>query len=355
MYHCKLPEPGRKPGGVEVFVHRLAGALAERGHEVRFFSYSPRPADARYRVTQLRPPGAGDSMVMRQYVMPWRFNFGAFDGHDVVHFHGDDWFWLRRGLPSVRTFYGSALNEARTAASWRRRIDKAAVFGLELLAGHLADATYGIGPDSQIIYQTDGLLGLGVDAPAEASRPHPRPAILFIGTWSGRKRGAMLHRVFADTVRARVPEAELWMVSDACEPAPGVTWFRSPGDLELGQLLSRAWVFCLPSTYEGFGIPYLEAMSHGVPVVATPNIGAEMLLEGGRAGMIASDEQLGEALVRALTDDSLRERLGREGRRRAADFSWDAVTEAYEAAYRLAIARWSDRRQLNARAPAASR
>jgi phosphatidylinositol alpha-mannosyltransferase len=354
MYHCKLPEHRRKPGGVEIFVDRVAGALTERGHTVRFFSYSPRPQGAPYEVVQLRPSRAGNSMVLRQYVMPWRFNANMLRGHDVAHFHGDDWFWLRRRLPSVRTFYGSALYEARTASSWRRRLDKAAVFGLELVAAQLADATYGIGPDSEIIYGADGMLGLGIDGAARRRQPHPRPAILFVGTWSGRKRGSLVHEAFTQVVRQRLPEAELWMVSDACEPAPGVTHYPSPSDAELKALYSRAWAFCLPSTYEGFGIPYLEAMSHGVPVVASGNIGAEMLLDGGRAGMIVADDELGDGLLRALTDDRLREDLSRQGLRRAEDFAWDAVLDAYEAAYELAIERWTAR-QDSARSPAASR
>ena len=41
MYHFSLPQPGRKPGGVEVFVDRLANAMVGRGHEVEVLTYSP--------------------------------------------------------------------------------------------------------------------------------------------------------------------------------------------------------------------------------------------------------------------------------------------------------------------------
>jgi phosphatidyl-myo-inositol alpha-mannosyltransferase len=353
MYHCQLPEPGRKPGGVEIFVHRLANALVAAGHEVAILTYAAAPHDAAYETVRLRPHRAGASQVLRQYVMPWRFNARSFERFDVFHCHGDDWFWFRRRLPTVRTFYGSALLEARTATSWKRRIDKSVVFALELLAGLLADARYGIGPDSQVIYQGDGLLGLGVDPPRAAAAAERRPAIVFVGTWAGRKRGELLHRVFRDHVRPRVPDAELWMVSDACEPAPGVVWHPSPSDEEISALMSRASVFCLPSTYEGFGIPYLEAMSHGLAVVATPNVGADMLLAGG-AGELVEEEALGDTLVRLLSDDGSRERLADAARRRALDYSWQAVTRDYERAYALAIERWRGG-QASASAPAARR
>ena len=51
---------------------------------------------------------------------------------------------------------------------------------------------------------------------------------------------------------------------------PQVKRLGRVSDEELARLYARAWVFCLPSSYEGFGIPYAEAMSAGLPVVATP-------------------------------------------------------------------------------------
>ena len=43
-------------------------------------------------------------------------------------------------------------------------------------------------------------------------------------------------------------------------------------DAELVDLYRSSWLFCLPSSYEGFGIPYAEAMANGCPVVATPAV-----------------------------------------------------------------------------------
>jgi glycosyltransferase involved in cell wall biosynthesis len=133
------------------------------------------------------------------------------------------------------------------------------------------------------------------------------------------------------------------MVSDRCEPSEGVRWFPAPDEDELDSLLARAWALCLPSTYEGFGIPYLEAMAHGTPVVASPNPGARYVLDGGRAGLVVEDVELAGALVRCLTDRELRASLSARGRERAADFAWPRVLAAHEAAYREAITAVAER------------
>src|SRR3954447_6158946 len=187
MYHCRLPEPGRKPGGVEVFVDRLARALAARGHDVTMHTFSNGLPPAPYTVRTMRPVRAGANPILRQYVAPWLMNVRPRMDFDVFHFHGDDWFCFRRPIPTVRTFYGSALLESLNATSFKRRLDQGLLFLLEQVAGRLADARYGIGPDSRLLYRADGVLQIGVDPPDGERQPTSTPSILFIGTWDGRK------------------------------------------------------------------------------------------------------------------------------------------------------------------------
>ncbi len=343
MYHFSLPQPGRKPGGVEVFVDRLAEAMTGRGHEVVVFTYSPAPAGAGYRTRRLRPHATEHRRLLRQYGSPWLLNLQSFQGFDVAHFHGDDWFFFRRRLPVVRTFHGSALLEATSATSLKRRLDKGLVFPLELLANRLATASYGVGVDSETIYRTAGLLNLGIDRAAAAPRPSPNPSILFVGTWEGRKRGAFLHEAFRREVLPAIPGAELWMVSDFCAESEGVHWIQTPSDAELSELMSQAWAFCLPSSYEGFGIPYLEAMAHGVPAIGSPNPGARMLLGDG-CGILAEDAELGRRLVEVLGDGALRASLVAKGAERVEEYSWERMAERHEDAYRQAIESWGSRR-----------
>ena len=139
----------------------------------------------------------------------------------------------------------------------------------------------------------------------------------------------------------RIPNAQLWMVSDHCIETDRVRWFARPSDEELGELYSRAWVLAAPSLYEGFGVYYLEAMASDTMVVATPNPGSVYVLDQGRAGRLVQDEQFGQAIVEALSSSALRARYASQGRERVKEFSWARSVEAHVRAYELAIARWS--------------
>ena len=188
-------------------------------------------------------------------------------------------------------------------------------------------------------YRLEGRLKLAAEplATATAEPRARRPTLLFVGTWEGRKRGRFLRDVFVREVLPAVPDAELWMVSDRCEESASVRWVRFPDDRELGALYRQAWVFCLPSTYEGFGIPYAEAMAHGTAVVASPNSGATWVTDGGRAGALASDASLGRVVAALLTDEALRARYAAAGLERARQFTWDHACAAHEDAFREAI------------------
>lgn len=164
-----------------------------------------------------------------------------------------------------------------------------------------------------------------------------RPTVLFVGTMHGRKRGRWLVEVFEREVRSRLPEAELWCVCDKPADMPvapaGVTFHGRVSEDALTDLYRRAWVFCLPSTYEGFGVPYIEAMASGLPVVTTANPGSLEVTRDGQDGRVVADERLGEELVRVLTEQEAREAMTRRGIERSMEFSWERVCERYEQLY----------------------
>jgi alpha-1,3-rhamnosyl/mannosyltransferase len=101
---------------------------------------------------------------------------------------------------------------------------------------------------------------------------------------------------------------------------------------ELGEWYARAAIFAFPSLDEGFGMPVLEAMAAGVPVL-TSNRSALPEVAGDAAVMV--NPQDGEALaveLRNLTEsDELRAALGKHGLERAQSFSWaNAVEQTWE-------------------------
>jgi phosphatidylinositol alpha-1,6-mannosyltransferase len=110
-------------------------------------------------------------------------------------------------------------------------------------------------------------------------------------------------------------------------------------DSERDQWLERARAFAMPSRIppggegEGFGIVYLEAAAHGVPVVAGNAAGAVDAIVHGRTGLLVDPEDasgVAEALVRILEDDALASRLSDEAVRRVGGFSWTATSRRIE-------------------------
>ncbi|MBC7261793.1 MAG: glycosyltransferase family 4 protein [Chloroflexi bacterium] len=92
----------------------------------------------------------------------------------------------------------------------------------------------------------------------------------------------------------------------------------------LVELYNMADVFVLPSLYEGFGLPVLEAMACGTPVIAANAASLPEVV--GDAGLLVnpySSEALAEGILRVLIDPSLADRLRERGLQRARDFTWE--------------------------------
>jgi alpha-1,3-rhamnosyl/mannosyltransferase len=132
-----------------------------------------------------------------------------------------------------------------------------------------------------------------------------------------------------------------WAYGDTLErikAEPGVRYLGHVDDATLSALYGSAAVLAFPSLYEGFGLPLLEAMAHGVPAVIG-NAGA--LPELGEGAAIIVDPQdvtsIAAGLERVLADASLRKELGAAGKARAADFTWErAAAVAREVLRRIA-------------------
>jgi len=341
FYHCTLPG-GRagKEGGVSYVVHRLANTLVSRGHKLTLFSFDPVPDDALYLSRRLPIHWLGDSLPARLALAGLVLSSLNLHDFDVMHAHGDDHFVFRRPLPWVRTLYGSAKRELQSAVRLRRRLSQSALVPLEDLSARVADVSVGISHDTAAcIAGIDEVIPCGVDMQVFHPSQGPRsanPSMLFVGTRQGRKRGDLVLDLFERHVLTTFPSAELWMVCNPGEPHAGVRWCGKVSTERLVELYQRAWLFCLPSTYEGFGVPYVEALACGTPIVATPNPGAREILQDGRHGVLADDDNLSSAILALLADGERRQEMGDRGLARAVDFDWDRIAERYERVYQQA-------------------
>lgn len=114
-----------------------------------------------------------------------------------------------------------------------------------------------------------------------------------------------------------------------------VHFLRQVPNEDLASIYNLASLFVFPSRYEGFGLPLLEAMSCGVPVVAANNSSIPEIVGDAAILFDAQDVTgLSAAIERVLMDEPLRARLKRDGLERASKFSWDKCGAETIAVYR---------------------
>ncbi len=190
------------------------------------------------------------------------------------------------------------------------------------------------------------------DWPAR-TRPPATGHLLFVGTIAPRKNVDRLLAAYAQ-VRERRPDAPPLVLAGQASPASSQTLARltSPplaghvrhegyvDERQLRKLYDEAVLLVLPSLDEGFGIPALEAMTVGVPVIAAARGALPEVV--GDAGLLVDPldvSALAAALDRVLRDDQLRDRLSVAGGAQARRFSWRASADALTGAYAQAIER----------------
>jgi glycosyltransferase involved in cell wall biosynthesis len=121
---------------------------------------------------------------------------------------------------------------------------------------------------------------------------------------------------------------------------PWVRIHRGVPDRDLPEFYARAEAFAYPSYYEGFGLPILEAMASGIPVVATRT--SSLPEVAGDAALLAmpgdADDFAGKLLA-VLRDAAVRQRLVSAGRDRCRAFSWQRTAECTRAVYQRVCGR----------------
>jgi glycosyltransferase involved in cell wall biosynthesis len=173
-----------------------------------------------------------------------------------------------------------------------------------------------------------------------------RPYILCVGVLEPRKNHIVLFEMLRH-LRAKGQPVDLIVIgregwrwtSPLARPefkalAPWVRILADIPDAEMAEFYNRAAVFAYPSLYEGFGLPILEAMACGTPVVSSS---ASSLPEvGGDAALYADPRDsraFAHQVARVLSDRGLRHRMVEAGLQRARQFSWRRTAEETLAVY----------------------
>ncbi len=181
-----------------------------------------------------------------------------------------------------------------------------------------------------------------------AARPEPAEGyVLFVGTLEPRKNIGALLDAWTLLVRSRRklpklrlvgaarPEAGSWLARLQVPPLAGTVEYSGyVDDRERRATYEGARLLVLPSWHEGFGLPALEAMALGVPVVVS-NRGALPEVVGDAGLQISPDDTraLAAAIAAVLDDPARAADLSARGLARAAGFTWDAAAASLRAAY----------------------
>lgn len=193
----------------------------------------------------------------------------------------------------------------------------------------------------EVVYAGSNLRG--VKSRHDASIERDPYTILFVGLDWQRKGGPQLLAAFR-LLQKTHPQARLIIAGslpDIPSDLEGVEVIGQVSIDGLGQLYQSAGIFCLPTRREPFGIAFLEAMEHGLPVVGT-DIGAQVdFIRNGETGYrvpVLDPEALAEALRKLCDDPQGAKEMGQRGEQLIRDrYNWNSVVEKISARIRRII------------------
>jgi len=367
----------RERTGVGEFVHQLARVLAMGPDEVTVFSASWKDRlDPRAAVELSRARIVDRRIPVRLLNAAWlRAGWPSVEQlcgrrFDVVHSPNPVALPTREAASVITVHDLDFLDHPERAWAEMRRDYPAAVRA----GASKADAV--VVPSQHTAEQVVGRLGVPADRVfvcplglppgwTDLPRPEAVPArdrtagrhLLFVGTLTARKNVGGLLDAYQQVV-AQNPDAPRLVMAGGAQPE-AARWLERIGAPPLAgrvqyvgyvtgerrrTLFLEAAMLVLPSFDEGFGLPVLEAMALGVPVVVS-NRGA-LPEVAGDAGLVVDPDQHGqiaEAITRLLADPPLAVRLGSAGRERARAYSWERTAALIREAYASALAQRASR------------
>jgi glycosyltransferase involved in cell wall biosynthesis len=394
-------------GGQGVYVRHLSRGLVELGHHVEVFSGQPYPEGLDPRVVLRQVPSLDmyrepdpfriphpreirDRIDVLELATVWTAGFpeprtfslraarllaGRRDDFDVVHDNqclGDGLLQIAEtGLPVVATVHHPITRDRvldLAAAPWWRRPLVRRWYGFlgmqqqvaraipDLLTVSSSSATdiitdFGVSPEQLHV------VPLGVDTAVftPSAKPRVPGRLIAIASADTPLKGVanLLHAVARLRTRRDV---ELQLVAKLEPNGPTEKLIAELGisdivhtssglsDAELAELFASSEIACIPSLYEGFSLPAVEAMASGTPIVASRAGALPEVLgpDGGCARLVrpGDTDELLRVLGELLASPGRMRRLGMAGRRRALEvYSWESVAAQTVRVYERAIAR----------------
>jgi glycosyltransferase involved in cell wall biosynthesis len=346
-------------GGIATFAEEIAKASVSLGYEVEVWAQSA-PADAekswpfkirrmplkgthdwlcqlrlakelvaarrqlRYATVYLPEPGPMLTMMLLQF-------FHAFRPQRLVlTFHGSE----------ILNFASSPLRRwlARRLIGHAHRVSTLTTYTQELLLTHFPEAA-----DKMLL--TPGALRTDFAVvPMRPERPKGKIVVLTVGRLHPRKGQLLTLQALQRLPRELRDRIEYWVVGGCAkgnyeerlrscalaDPSVTVRFFGNIPDDELSEVYDNSDIFAMTSvnhgySVEGFGLVYLEAAAHGLPIVAHKVGGVPEAVRDGETGLLVPPhrpDELADAFARLIVDDTLRRRLGEAGRAWARRNCW---------------------------------
>jgi glycosyltransferase involved in cell wall biosynthesis len=318
-------------GGIARYVAELARALAAEFPADEYWLVSDQDWKGGPDLRRGRPPG---NWLTRRWWLVGLPSEVKRIGAQV--FHGTDFGApYRRVVPSVMTLHDcspwlegerrqTAAERIRRRTRWTLRSATLVITPTEAVRREVLER-FKLAPSRVIAVPLAASEVFQPRSEAETAQVRRRlgvqgPYLLFVGAADPRKNVKRLVEAWREARRVQ-PNLELVLVGrDHAGAESGLTVAGRLSDDDVAALLSGAELFVYPSLYEGFGLPVLEAMQAGAPVVISRE--AALLEVAGDAAAATSPDQLARTIVELMGSPPQRRELRERGKERAAQFSW---------------------------------